>query len=325
MKFEIPKETNTGKIIEVSLGATETEGGTRSNRITIGGWNSLRCLKFEGSHPHKPIVSMDAYDIVPEKYPMILKSYFGSTLDIPTDMARKCVEEYAADMINIRLESTRPEKEAVHIDETIKVVESIKIAVSAPLIITGYGSSKKNSELIKKICELTAGENCLINWVEIDDYQMIAEACMTHNHALVAQIPSDINLAKKIIKQLHDMNFPKDKIVINPSTNPLGYGLENSYSTIEMIVNEALAGDELLSYPMIVCPGYRTSIIRENLSTEEETPELGHLDSRDACWEISTAMSLFIAGADLLIMSNPKAAQAVKISIDDMFNSEEVA
>ena len=62
MNFEIPKEVNTGKIIEVSIGATPEQGGTRSHTVTIGGSTALPFHFFEGEHPHRPLIAMEVFD-----------------------------------------------------------------------------------------------------------------------------------------------------------------------------------------------------------------------------------------------------------------------
>ena len=324
MGFELPKEINSGKIIEVVLGATSKEGGTRSNKITIGGWNSLQCLDFEGTHPHKAVIAMEVYDKTPAKFPNVIRDYFSSVIDKPADMAKKCVDEYGAEMINIRLDSTHPEKGNTSIEEAAEIVKSVLETVSVPLIITGHSSFAKNNELMKKICEVTAGENCLINWVETDNYKTIAATCIAYKHTLVAQTPIDVNLAKQLNILLNDMSFPQDKIVMDPLTGSLGYGLEYTYSIIERIVNDALSGDKMLAYPMIVCSGREVSMVKESRATEAEFPDWGDIELRAAYWEIATAMSLFTVGGELLIMQNPKAVQAVKKNINEMFATKEV-
>jgi acetyl-CoA decarbonylase/synthase complex subunit delta len=47
------------------------------------------------------------------------------------------------------------------------------------------------------------------------------------------------------------------------------------------------------------------------------------LKERAAYWEIATAMSLMLSGAELLIMYHPKAVEAAKKTIAEMFDSKE--
>lgn len=323
MSFEIPKENNPGKINEVVLGATPAEGGTRSTKIKIGGWNSLQNMNFEGSHPNKTVIAMEVFDKAPSKLPNVFSDYFGSVIDKPADMAKKCVEEYGAEMISVRLEGTHPEKGNRSVEEAADVVKSVLEAVKAPLIITGHNNYAKNNDVLKKMCEVTAGENCLINWVETDNYKTIAAACIAYNHTLVAQTPIDVNMAKQLNILLTDMSFPADRIVMDPMTGALGYGLEYSYSIMERIVNEGLAGDKMLAFPMMITPGYETTKVKETRVIESESPDWGDIELRSAYWEIATTMSLLSAGADLIIMHNPKAVEVVKKNINEMFSAKE--
>jgi len=322
MAFEIPKETNTGKVVEVTIGATSDQGGTRSHTITIGGSNALPFHFFEGEHPHRPLIAMEVFDSVPGKYSESLLDYYGEVIDKPGEMAKKCVEEYGAELISVRLEGTHPEKGNKTADEAADTVKQVLESVSVPLIITGHSHFEKNNEVMKKVCEVTAGENCLINYVETDNYKTIAAACIAYNHTLVAQTPIDVNLAKQLNILLTDMNFARNKIVMDPLTGTLGYGIEYSYSIMERIRNDGLAGDQMLSFPMLITPGFETFRVKESRAPEADFPEWGNLAERGIYWETATAMSLLMAGADLLIMYHPKAVAIVKTKIAEIFDSQ---
>ncbi len=321
MKFEIPKESYTGKITEVTIGATAEQGGTRSHTITIGGSTALPFHFFEGQHPHRPLIAMEVFDKVPAKYPDSLMSYYRDVIDSPGDMAKKCVEVYGAELISVRLEGTHPEKGNKSAEEAAEIVQQVLQSVNVPVIITGHSHFEKINRVMKKVCEVTEGENCLINYVETDNYKTIAAACMAYNHTLVAQSPIDVNLAKQLNILLTDMNFPSEKIVMDPLTGTLGYGLEYSYSIMERIRNDGLAGDKMLAFPMLINPGYESSRVKEARASQDEYPEWGDQEMRNAYWEIATAMSLLVAGAELLIIYHPKAVEIIKKNIDEMFHS----
>ncbi len=323
MAFEIPQETNSGKITEVTVGATSDKGGTRSHTITIGGSNALPLHFFEGEHPHRPLVAMEVFDSTPGKYPESLLEYYGDVIDKPGEMAKKCVDDYGAEVISVRLEGTHPEKGNRSVDEAADVVKQVLESVSVPLIITGHSHFEKNNEVMKKVCEITAGENCLINFVETDNYKTIAAACIAYNHALVAQTPIDVNLAKQLNILLTDMNFPREKIVMDPLTGTLGYGIEYTYSIMERIRNDGLAGDQMLAFPMLTTPGFETFRVKETRAPEADFPDWGNLAERGIYWETATAMSLLMAGAELLIMYHPQAVAVVKKKIAEIFDSQE--
>ena len=323
MTFEIPKETNAGKITVVTIGATPETGGTRSQTITIGGSTALPFHFFEGEHPHRPVVAMEVFDKPQTKYLGPLMDYFRDVIDRPGEMAKKCVAEYGAELISVRLEGTHPEKGNKSAEEAAEVVKQVLESVSVPLIITGHSHFEKINQVMKKVCEAAEGENCLINYVEPDNYKTIAAACLAYKHTLVAQSPIDVNLAKQLNILLTDMNFPPEKIVMDPLTGALGYGLEYTYSIMERIRNDGLAGDKMLAFPMLINPGYESFHVKEARTAEEDNPDWGDLELRGAYWEIATAMSLLVAGAELLIMYHPKAVEIAKKKIQEMYESKE--
>jgi len=322
MSFEIPKETNTGEVMEVKLGATSEQGGTRSHTVTLGGSTALPFHFFEGEHPHRPLIAMEVFDKVPAKYPDFLRGYYCEVIDKPADMAKKCVDEYGAELISVRLEGTHPEKGDKSPEEAADIVKQVLESVGVPIIVTGHSHFEKVNEVMKKVCEVTAGENCLISYVETDNYKTIAAACLAYKHTLVAQSPIDVNLAKQLNILLTDMNFPAERIVMDPLTGTLGYGLEYSYSIMERIRIDGLAGDKMLGFPMLINPGYETFRVKETRAPEKEYPEWGDLEMRGAYWEIATTMSLLVAGAELIIMYHPEAVEVVKKKIQEIFDSK---
>jgi len=322
MDLKIPVESYTGKISEVTIGATPEQGGTRSHTVTIGGSSALPFHFFEGEFPHTPVVAMEVFDKVPAKFPESLMNYYRDVIDRPAEMAKKCVENYNADLISVSLEGTHPEKGNKTVDEAVEVVEQVLKSVKVPLIITGHGHYDKINEVMKKVCDVTAGENCLINFVETDNYKTIAAAALAYDHTIVAQSPIDVNIAKQLNILLTDMNFPEERIVIDPLTGCLGYGLEYTYSIMERIRIDGLSGDKMLAFPMMITPGNETSRVKEAKVQPGTYPEWGDPELLNAYWELSTAMSLLSAGADLLIMYNPKAVEIIKTQIKNMFNSK---
>jgi len=321
MAFEIPKDKNFGQVVSVRLGATADLGGTRSHTITVGGSTALPFHFFEGQFPSPPIVAMEVFDRIPPKFPQPLLDYFGDVLNKPGEMAKKCVDDHGADLISIRLEGTHPEKGDLSAEKASEIVQDVLKSVSVPVIITGHSHFEKNNSVMKKICEITAGENCLFNFVETDNYKTIAAACIAYNHTLVAQSPIDVNMAKQLNILLTDMDFPLERIVMDPLTGTLGYGLEYTYSIMERIRIDGLSGDKMLSSPMLVNPGYETSLVKEARTLMEDNPDWGELSERLAYWEIATAMSLLITGAEILILYHPEAVKAVKEKIRDMYQT----
>ena len=118
------------------------------------------------------------------------------------------------------------------------------------------------------------------------------------------------------------MNVPQDKIVMDPVTSAIGYGIEYTYSVMERIRLTALGGDTLLAAPLIVAPGQECAKIKELRAGVDQFPAWGDLTERAILWELSTATALLYAGASILIMYNPQAAAVLKKTITNLMNGK---
>jgi acetyl-CoA synthase len=313
--FPVRKEKAELPVTVVKLGATRAEGGTRGITHTIGGANCMPFHHWEGTMPNRPLVAMEVFDAVSEKYPPVLRKLWGGLLERPAEMARVCVEKYGADLISVRLDGTHPERGGRTPKEALALVKEVLSAVEVPLIVTGHSHYETMNEVMKEIARGCAGENLLLNWVEQDNYRTIAGAAVGYGHTLVAQSPIDVNIAKQLNILLTGMSVPADRIVIDPMTGAMGYGLEYTYSVMERIRLTALSGDAMLAAPMIVSPGQECAKIKELRAEEADFPAWGDLERRAAMWELATATSLLYAGADVLIMYHPEAATSLRRAI----------
>lgn len=320
--FKVHKEKYQIPVWQVKLGATKAEGGTRGRTYTIGGASCMPFHLWEGEMPNRPLVAMEVFDVVSEKYPAILKNYFGELLHEPAKMAKMCVEKYGADLISVRLDGTHPEKGNRSAEQSVELVKSILAAVDVPLIITGHNNFDRNNEVMKAVAQACAGENLLLNWVEQNNYRTIAGAALAYGHSLVAQSPIDVNISKQMNILLTNMDIKKEQIVIDPLTGATGYGIEYTYSVMERIRITGLGGDPMLAGPIIVAPGQECARVKEFKAAETDFPLWGDLAKRAVNWELSTAISMLHAGADILIMYHPEAAMATKKAIFKMMDGE---
>jgi len=316
----IRRDTCERAICEVTLGATREQGGTRGRTYTIGGDTCMPFHLWEGDMPNRPLVAMEVFDRVSPKYPQVLREIWGDLLNDPAKMARACVDRYGADLISVRLEGTHPEKGNMSPGEALEVVRSVLQAVDVPLIVTGHSHFDSNNEVMKEIAKGCAGENLLLSWVEQDNYRTIAGAALAYGHTVVAQSPIDVNIAKQLSILLGNMNIPLEKIVIDPITSAIGYGIEYTYSVMERIRLTGLGGDAALALPMIVTPGQECAKIKEFKASSSDFPAWGELGKRAALWELSTATSLLYAGASVLVMYHPEAAVALKKTIEELMD-----
>ena len=318
--FKLPVSSCAVPIWEVKLGATKSEGGTRGVTYKIGGESCMPFHLWEGNMPNRPLVALEVFDKISEKYPAVLKEIYGDLLLDPARMAKVCVEKYGADIISVRLEGTHPEKGNRSAADSVELVKSILKSVDVPLIITGHNSYERNNEVLKAVAQACAGENLLINWVEQDNYRTIAGAAMAYGHSIVSQSPIDVNIAKQMNILLSNMDIKKGQIVIDPMTGSIGYGIEYTYSVMERIRITGLNGDEMLAGPMILSPGQECARIKEFKASETDFPNWGNLARRALAWELSTATSFLLAGANILIMYHPEAALAIRKTISQLMD-----
>jgi len=319
MAVEIFKEKYRSQVREVVLGATREEGGTRSHTVKVGGETALPFLHFEGEIPNRPVVAMEIWDIVPEEWPANLKSYFADVYHDPGAWAKKCVEQYKADLVAVRFKSADPDIKDAPAEECIATLKKVLEAVGVPLIVYGCGKAEKDSTIIGPIAEAAAGENLLLGVAEQDNYKTVASAAMAHKHSIIAQSPIDINIAKQLNILIAEMSTPLlDRIVIDPTVAALGYGLEYSYSIMERARFGALQGDRMLAMPTIANVGHEVWSKKETNISEEEQPGWGDQAERSLTWEVTTAAALLQAGMDILVMRHPGAVKLIKKQIDEL-------
>jgi acetyl-CoA synthase len=313
-KFTHAKEPFTGRILTVTLGG----GGTRTSSVTIGGEKVLPMRYMEGDPGNPPAIAMEVFDTPPEKYPWHLRDYFGSMLSDPAMMARHCVEKLGAQAISVRLDGCHPDKGNRSAQAAAEAVGSVLKAVGTPLIVSGPAHFDKRNEVMKKISAEFSGENLLLNWAETDNYKTIAGAAMGYGHCVAAQSPIDVNMSKQLNILLTAMGIKPDKIVVDPMTGALGYGLEYTYSVMERIRLGGLGGDAMLAMPFVCTIGYETAKCKEATASGPEFSAWGDEKTRGANLEISATMALINAGADLLVMYYPEAVTTIKNVIEKM-------
>ena len=322
--FEVPVDKSAFKTNEVRLGGIRSEGGTRGAVKYVGGANCMPFHLWEGTMPNRPLIAMEVFDAVNEKYPGVLRDAYGDLLDRPVEMAKTCVEKYGADLISVKLDGVHPERANRSAAQSVELVKNILAAVDVPLIVTGVSHFEKNNEVMKAIAQACEGENLLLNWVEQDNYRTIAGAAMAYGHTLVAQAPIDVNISKQLNILLTNMGLAADRIIIDPMTSTIGYGVEYTYSVMERIRQTGLGGDGMLLGPMIVSVGQECAKVKEFKAAKINFPDWGDLKKRAAYWEAATAATLLYAGADILIMYTPDAVAAIKKTIGGLMESRVV-
>jgi acetyl-CoA synthase len=317
--FTVPPEKVNVTIRTVTLGGE----GTRTSKLEIGGAAALPFRHFEGDVGRAPAIAMEVFDEAPKNYPQSLRDAYGALLKDPAAMAQHCVDKLGAQAISVRLAATHPDQGDRSPEQAAEVVGAVLKAVGVPIIVTGPSHYEKNNAVMKHIAATFAGENLLLNWVETDNYKTIAAAAMGYNHAVVAQTPIDVNMAKQLNILLTNMGVAPEKIIVDPMTGAIGYGLEYTYSVMERIRTSAFTGDPMLAMPLLVNPGFEVARTKESRAPQEAFPLWGPERDRGALLEVATAMSFINAGADLVVLYSPLAATTVKRKIAEMMKVKE--
>lgn len=315
---ELMLEKWSGSVSEITIGALKENGGSRAHVIKIGGQASIPFLFKEGNIPHAPVVAFEISDVAPVDWPTELNQVWGDCFNEPIAWAEKCVKEYKAKLLCVRLQGVHPDAQNKKAEEAAKLINQILKKVAVPLIIIGCGDNAKDNQVIPVCCEAAKGERCLIGTAEQDNYKTIVAAVLADGHNIIAQSPIDINIAKQLNILISDMGLPLERIVINPTIGALGYGLEYAYSIMERARLACLAGDKTVASPFVCFVGYESWRAKESRAVQSEFPSWGPEKERGIIWEIITATALLQAGADILVMRHPMAIEKVQEYIDKL-------
>ncbi len=311
----------TGKVNTVTIGATKAQGGGRSSVIKVGGEESLPFLFQEGAIANKPVIAYEIWDIAPVDWPRELIEPYGDVLNDSLEWAQKCVREYKAEMLCVRLQGAHPDFGNKSAEEEAEFISRLLKTVEVPLIIVGSQDDDKDNLVLPACCEVSRGERCLIGSASTDNYKTLAVSALADGHNIIAESPIDINIAKQLNILISDMGLGLDRIVMNPTIGALGYGLEYAYSIMERGRLAALSGDKAVASPFICFVAQETWKTKEARVTQQEFPSWGSESERGIIWEIVTATALLQAGADILVMRHPKAIEKIDKYIDELMDS----
>jgi acetyl-CoA decarbonylase/synthase complex subunit delta len=136
---------------------------------------------------------------------------------------------------------------------------------------------------------------------------------MATPHNVVAFSPVDINIAKQLNILITQMDLDAKRVIMDPTTGALGYGLEYTFSIMERLRLAALfQNDTMTQMPIISTVGQEAWKTKEAKAAQEEEPQWGELEKRGVMWELGTAVPMLLAGADLISLRHPKSLEILK-------------
>jgi len=255
MPIEVPVDTWPGAVRSVTIGATAAEGGAREHTVKTGGEKTMPFMHFEAEMPNPPVIAVEIRDRRPDDWSPLLLDAWGDVVDDPASWA-KAVEDSGSDLIQLTLSLTDSSGEPTTAESAVSTVKSVLEASGLPLLVFGPGQVEVDNELLVPIAEATKGERLVLGLCEDKNYRTIVATAMANDHLVVARTPMDVNLAKQLNILISDMGFPLDRVLMDPTTGALGYGIEYGYSAMERLRLAALQGDNMTQLPMIVTPGF---------------------------------------------------------------------
>ena len=124
-------------------------------------------------------------------------------------------------------------------------------------------------------------------------------------------------MAKQLNILLKNEGLSSENLFIDPTVSSIGYGIEYSYSIIERIKIACLNQNDIDLQVPIIC-----NIARESWKVKEsnELQDLnwGNDETRGILWEAMSATTLITAGADVVVMLNPKSIKLVNDLIKEI-------
>ena len=295
MEFKAPVESYSGNVREVTI-------GKGAKALKIGGENALPFHSFdEGSVPNPPRFALEVLDMEPEGWAGSVLEPYKDVVSDPVKWAKKCLT-YGADMICLKLVSTDPAGKDASPEAAATIAKKVAEAITVPLIVYGSGDEKKDAVVLPKVAEACSGENLLLGPAVKENYEEIAKAAQQHGHAIIAQSPLDINLMKELNIKLCK-SFPPDRIVIDPLTSALGYGMEYSFTIMERTKQTGVIfKDGMTQMPIIA------DLANECWKTKEAKAN----KVQGMLWEAITAVSFILAGANIVVVRHPETLKQVK-------------
>ncbi len=317
MPIEIPIDKWPGSVRAITIGAMQSEGGTRERTVVVGGEKAMPYMHFESEMPHPPVIGMEIRDRRPDDWSPLLLETWKDVIDDPAKWA-KAAEDTGVDLLVLYLSLTDREGNETTPEGAVSAVKSVLGASGLPLVVFGPGQAELDNNLLVAVAEATKGERLVLGICEDKNYRTIVATAMANGHLVSARTPMDVNLAKQLNILITDMGLPLERILMDPTTGALGYGIEYGFSVMERLRLAALQGDNMTQLPMIVTPGFEAWKTKESKVGEGVPASWGDWLRRAINWETLTAVALLESGADIVVLRHPDSVKQVRVAIDEL-------
>jgi len=276
--------------------------GHGSKSVKIGGESAPPFHFFEGNWPNPPRFVLEVCDLEPTDWPVAVAERFKDVLDNPTKWAQEYIRNFGADAICLQLASTDPIEKDTSPEEAAALVRDVSESIEVPLIVFGSGTADKDARVLTKVAEVCVGKSLFMGPVVKQNLEEIGKAAQAFGHGVIIQTPLEIPAAKELSIKLSKI-LPSERILLDPLSPALGYGMEYGYSIMERQKLAALVvNDKDIQMPLVA-----------NIGKEcWETKESKESDEQGILWEAMTGLSYLLAGANLLILRHPQSYHLLK-------------
>ncbi len=182
---------------------------------------------------------------------------------------------------------------------------------------------EKDIEILIAVAEEAAGERIVMGVCDDNNYKTIVAAALAHGHLVDARTAMDVNLAKQLNILISDVGLPLNRVLMDPTTAALGYGVEYGYSAMERLRLAALQGDGMTQQPMLVTPGEEAWRMKEAKVGADVPAAWGDWKERAVTWETLTAVTLLHSGADIVALRHPESVSRVKDVVSKLWKKGE--
>ena len=156
MPIEIPKDKWPGSVKTITLGSN-SDGGTRTSVVTVGGEKALPFMHFEAEMPQRPVVAIEIKDRKPDDWSPLLPEVWGDAMNDPAAWA-KAAEAAGAELLLMTLSLTAADGSPNTPEKAVAAVKAVLGAVGLPLIVFGPGNAELDNALLVPVAEATKGE-----------------------------------------------------------------------------------------------------------------------------------------------------------------------
>jgi len=317
MSFEEPKAKFGGKVVEVRMGATKSDGGTRDTVIVLGGHELPPYYYLAGyKPPHPPAFGGDTFDMR-IGLPRAVRQAFGDALDNPEEWARVWVKKFGAEAIDIHLVSTDPTIKNASPEEAVKTVDKILQVVKVPIVVGGSGNPEKDVAVFNAVANAFPSEGLVINSLNLDmDLEKVCPNIAKTNAVVIDFSPMSVEKAEEINRKVYTW-IPRNRIILDLNIGGIGYGTEYGFTTMERARLGALMGNDLLQHPFNVGAANAWGA-REAWMTMDQY--WGPKEIRGPLWETLTCVICLLAGADYFMVLHPLTMKVLKSLREYLFS-----